>query len=144
MLASSLLMCATMAALAADGLAESEEEDEEEEERDSSHLRRLLPVAEVVLYMLSFGFGVGNVPWILLGIRKHLKDIFRIILRTKLLLLVVPKQEIWSRILHLCFFFAWRMVLLTCKRPAAASCCSFPPHSGFFLRECGDSRDMIM
>ena len=86
MLASSLLMCATMAALAADGLTESEEGEEEEEERDSSHLRRLLPVAEVVLYMLSFGFGVGNVPWILLGKKKprgRPQNIFRIILRSR-------------------------------------------------------------
>ncbi len=68
MLASSFLMCATMAALAADGLTESSSSSEE----DPPGFRRLLPVAEVVLYMLSFGFGVGNVPWILLGKDKTL------------------------------------------------------------------------
>jgi hypothetical protein len=28
---------------------------------------RALPVVEIVVYMLSFGFGVGTVPWLLLG-----------------------------------------------------------------------------
>ena len=30
-------------------------------------LLRLLPVVEVVFYMLSYGLGVGTIPWLLLG-----------------------------------------------------------------------------
>eukprot|EP00095_Tigriopus_kingsejongensis_P012514 maker-scaffold455_size166772-snap-gene-0.29 protein:Tk12514 transcript:maker-scaffold455_size166772-snap-gene-0.29-mRNA-1 annotation:"hypothetical protein BRAFLDRAFT_82927" len=46
---------------------ETDEGQLEEEISSMEQLLRLLPVVEIVFYMLAFGIGVGTVPWLLLG-----------------------------------------------------------------------------
>ena len=37
------------------------------EERFSSQIVDILPLIEMILYILFFGLGVGTVPWLLMG-----------------------------------------------------------------------------
>ena len=79
MMSSALLMALMLAALAAtvyykDKIAMQQPSTSEEEEASKSLFEKglvvalkVLPLAEMILYILFFGLGVGTVPWLLLG-----------------------------------------------------------------------------
>ena len=80
MMSSALLMALMLAALAAtvyykDKIAMQQPSTTSEEEEASKSLfekglvvaLKVLPLAEMILYILFFGLGVGTVPWLLLG-----------------------------------------------------------------------------
>jgi hypothetical protein len=69
MVASSLAMGMSMVLLAANVffLQTSRLQEQHENRWIPLQLLETLPVIEIVAYMLSFGLGVGTVPWLLLG-----------------------------------------------------------------------------
>ena len=79
MMSSALLMALMLAALAAtvyykDKIAMQQPSTTSEEEASKSLFEKglvvalkVLPLAEMILYILFFGLGVGTVPWLLLG-----------------------------------------------------------------------------
>ena len=80
MMSSAILMALMLAALAAtvyykDQIQQQQPSTSEEEEASKSlfekglvYALKVLPLAEMILYILFFGLGVGTVPWLLLGI----------------------------------------------------------------------------
>ena len=79
MMSSAILMALMLAALAAtvyykDQIQQQPSTSEEEEaskslfEKGLVYALKVLPLAEMILYILFFGLGVGTVPWLLLGI----------------------------------------------------------------------------
>ena len=78
MMSSAILMALMLAALAAtvyykDKIQQQPSTSEEEAskslfEKGLVYALKVLPLAEMILYILFFGLGVGTVPWLLLGI----------------------------------------------------------------------------